>query len=137
MTESARPGYRGQDRGRVAIFLALFVCIALLLAVLFMLVSIGRNGLSIRLGGDVNLSDMTDRITVELSMDEPIVLAIPQPIQMVAAGPDGDAIPATLSFVSCPSCDGSMLPSKWNPWTGQIEWTCPACGETGPLISNP
>jgi len=137
MTESARPGYRVPDRGRLAIFLALFVSIALLLAVLFMLVSIGRNGLSIRLGGDINLSDLTDRITVELSMDDPIVLTIPQPVQMVATGQDGDAIPATLSFVACPSCGGSMLPTKWNPWTGQIEWTCPTCGETGPLLLSP
>lgn len=137
MTEPARPSYRGPDRGRVAIFLALFVSIALLLAVLFMLVSIGRNGLSIRLGGDINLSDLTDRITVKLSMDDPIVLEIPQPVQMVAAGPEGDAIPATLSFVSCPRCDGAMLPSTWNLWTGKIEWTCPTCGETGPLSPIP
>lgn len=137
MTEPAQTHHQGQDRGRIAIFFALSVCIVLLLAVLFMLVSIGRNGLSIHLGGDVSLSEMTDRITVELAMDQPVVLAIPQPVQLTATGPDGDAIPATLSFVSCPSCDASMLPSKWNPWTGQIEWLCPSCGETGPSMSSP
>ncbi|MCK5246529.1 hypothetical protein KAR02_06500 [Candidatus Bipolaricaulota bacterium] len=137
MTESAPPGYPIQDRGRLVIILALLASIVLLLAILFMLVSISRNGLNIRLGGDKDLSDMSDQVTVELTMDEPIVLAIPQPVQMVATGPDGEAIPATLSFVRCPSCNGSMLPSKWNPWTGQIEWTCPACGEAGPPLDTP
>jgi len=127
MTEPMPPGYRVQDRSRIIVILALIATVFLLLAILFMLVSISSNGLSIRLGGDINLSDVSDHLTVELTMDEPIVLAMSQPVEMVTTGPDGEPIPATLSFVTCPSCDGPMLPSKWNPFTGKIEWVCPTC----------
>jgi len=127
MTEPLPPAYRVQDRSRIIVILALLATVILLLAILFMLVSISSNGLDIRLGGDINLSDVSDHLTVELTMDEPIILAMPQPVQMVATGPDGEAIPATLSFVTCPNCGGPMLPSKWNPWNGRIEWACPAC----------
>ncbi len=136
MTEPIPPGDRVQDRSRVVIALALFAAVVLLLAIFFMLVSINRNGLNIRLGGDISLSDMSDHLIVELTMDEPIVLAV-QPVQMVTTGPDGEAIPATLSFVTCPSCGGPMLPSKWNPWNGEIEWTCPVCGEASQPLDTP
>ncbi len=137
MTDSVPPGNRTQDRGRVVMILALLASLILSLAILFMLVSISINGLNIRLGGDINLSELSDHITVELTMDEPIALAIPQPLQMVVAGPDEEPIPATLSFATCPNCGGSMLPSKWTPWNGRIEWVCPACGETGPPLTAP
>ena len=137
MTEPIPPGYRAQDRGRVFIALALLAGVVLLLVILVMLVSISRNGLNFRLSGDINLSDLSDHVTVELTMDEPIVLAVRQPVQMVATGPDGEPIPATLSFATCPSCGGPMLLSKWNPWDGRIEWMCPACGETGPPLDVP
>ena len=137
MTDSVSPGTRGQDRSRLPVLLALVVSIALLLAVLIMLISISRNGLDIRLGGDINLADLSEGVTVQLQMNEPVILAIPEPVQLVAAGPEGQAIPATLSFVTCPNCDGSMLPTKWNPWTGQIEWTCPTCGQTSLLRPSP
>ena len=137
MTEPMPPGYRVQDRSRIIIVLALFAAVVLLLAILFMLVSIGRNGLNIRLAGDINLSEMSDHLIVDLTMADPIVLEMPQPVQMVTTGPGGEAIPATLSLVTCPSCNGPMLPSKWNPWNGQIEWTCPVCGETGPPLDTP
>lgn len=137
MTESPSAGFRTPDRGRLAVLVALVASIALLLAVLFMLVLISRNGLDIRLGGDINLADLSKGITVQLQMSAPVILAIPEPVQLVAAGPDGAAIPATLSFVTCSGCNGSMLPSRWNPWTGQIEWTCPTCGQTSLLLPSP
>jgi len=133
MSNSALP----TDRGRLIIILALLASVVTLLGILFMLFSISRNGLNIRLGGDINLSDLSDHITVELTMDEPISLALPQPIQMVATGPGGEAIPATLAFAICPNCGGSMLPSKWNLWDGQIEWTCPVCDQLDPPVDSP
>lgn len=137
MTDSIPPSHQVQDRGRLVIILALIAGAILLLAILFMLISISRNGINFRLSGDINLSDLSDRITVELTMDKPIALAMSQPLQLVATGPDGEPIPATLSFATCPSCGGSMLLSKWNPWDGRIEWICPTCGETGPPLDTP
>ncbi len=125
------------DRNRLVVIFALFFTIVLLLGIFFMLFFISRNGLDIRLGADINLSDLSDHITVELTIDEPIVLAFPQPIRMVASGPDEGAIPATLAFTNCPHCGGPMLPTKWNPLDGRIEWTCPVCGETGPPLDTP
>ena len=132
MSNSVLPGDRVSDRGRVVIILALLATVVLLLAILFMLFSISRDGLNIRLGGDLNLGDLSDHITVELTMDEPITLALPQPLQMVAAGPDGEPIPATLAFANCATCGGPMLPSNWNICDGRIEWTCPVCDAEAP-----
>lgn len=128
---------RPVDPGRLIILLALLASVVLLLGILFMLFSISRNGLNIRLGGDINLAELGDHITVELTTDEPLVLALPEPVQMVTTGPGGDAIPATLAFANCPQCSGPMLPSKWNPWDGRIEWTCPACGEPSTPLDTP
>jgi len=126
-----------RDRSRIIIVLALSAAVVVLLGILFMLVSISRNGLNIRLGGDINLSDMSDHLIVDLTMADPIVLAMPQPVQMVTTGPGGEAIPASLSMVSCPTCNGPMFPSKWNPWSGEIEWTCASCGESSPPLNGP
>jgi hypothetical protein len=127
MTDTSRPG--APDRGRLLILSALAATVALLAGILFMLVLISRNGISIHLGGDISLSDASDRISVELSMNEPLVLTMPEPAHLVATGPEGNAIPAALSLAVCPHCGGSMLPGKWNLWTGEIEWVCPACGQ--------
>ncbi len=137
MSKTVLPSDRALDSGRIVIILALLASVVLLLGILFMLFSISRNGLNIRLGGDFNLSELGEHITVELTMAEPITLALPQPLEMVAAGPDGGAIPATLAFASCPDCNGPMLPSRWNPWDGRIEWTCPLCDEPHALPNTP
>ena len=128
---------RPVDPGRLIILLALLASVVLLLGILFMLFSISRNGLNIRLGGDITLAELGDHITVELTTDEPIVLALPEPVQMVTTGPGGEAIPATLAFANCPQCGGPMLPSKWNPWDGRIEWTCPTCDASATPAGKP
>jgi hypothetical protein len=135
MSEARRPS--GPDRGRFLMLLALCTSVALLSAILFFLVSISLNGISIHLGGDVNLSDAADRITVELTMSEPIVLTMPDAAHLVTTGPEGAAIPASLSLATCPVCGGPMLPGKWNLWTGEIEWVCPNCGAVGPVPDSP
>jgi len=136
VTEPTPAIHRARDRGRLAASVALLVCGALLLAILFMLISINRNGLAIHLDGDISLSDMGDDITIQLSMDGPIVLTLPQDVQLVATGPDGHPIPANLSFATCPNCGQSMLPVRWNPWSWQIEWMCPACGQASPSLDS-
>jgi len=130
MTNSTQPSDRTSDNGRIVIILALLASVVLLSAILFLLVSISRNGLHLDLGGNITLGELGDRITVELKIDEPITVGLDQPVQMFASGPNGDPIPVTLGTASCPTCGGSMLPSKWNIWDGRIEWICPVCGDT-------
>ncbi len=137
MTDPGSSPLGNRDRGDLFIALALVAAILLLAAILVMLISISRNGLDIRVQGDVGVDGLGDQITVHLAADEPIVLSMPQPVQMVATGPDGEAVPATLALATCPECGGPMLPTRWNPWTGEIEWTCPACGETLSEPSTP
>ena len=137
MSKTALPDDRASNGGRIVIILALLAIVVLLLGILFMLFSISRNGLNIRLEGDFNLSELGEHITVELTMAEPITLALPQPLEMVAAGPDGDPIPATLAFASCPDCNSPMLPSTWNLWNGRIEWTCPVVDESHSVPATP
>jgi len=111
--------------------IALLACMLLLGAILFVLLSIGRTGLTIQVTGTVNLSEVGEQLRIELSMDEPVVLSLDQPAQLVATGPDGAAIPATFSLATCPVCGGAMIPNRWNPWTGEIEWICPTFGTSG------
>ena len=108
--------------------IALLTCAALLLGILLVLVDIGRGGIRIELGGEVNVTGMHD--TVTLKMSEPVPLAVEEPVRLIASGADGEAIPAALSLLPCPACGASMLPVRWSPWSGDIEWACPTCGET-------
>jgi len=111
---------------RIAQAAAWIVCAALLLGILVVLVGIGRNGIRIELAGEVNVAGMQD--TVTLSMSEPIPLVMEEPARLITTGPDGQAIPTAVSLLSCPECGASMLPVRWSPWTGEIEWSCAACG---------
>jgi len=112
---------------RVVQTLTLVLCAGLLLGILLLLVHIGRHGVRIELTGNVAVTGMHDRIT--LSMSEPVNLVMEEPAQLTASGPGGSAIPASLLLLACPECGGPMLPVRWNPWSGVIEWSCPACGK--------
>ena len=107
--------------------IALAACAGLLLGILLVLVGIGRNGVRIELTGDVNVTGMHD--TIRLSFSEPVPLAMEEPGHLITTGPDGEAIPATLSLLPCPECGASMLPVRWSPWSGEIEWACSACDQ--------
>jgi len=63
-------------------------------------------------------------------MTDPIQIEMPEAVQLVASGPDGGAVPVELEFISCSSCGGTMVPVRWNLWTGEIEWVCPTCGDS-------
>lgn len=132
MTEPTPSAGPPRDRRSWIIAIALVACIALLGAILLVMVSIGRSGLTVHVAGTVNLSEVGDELRIELSMDAPVALSLEQPAQLVATGPDGAAIPATFSLATCPVCGGSMVPNRWNLWTGEIEWICPSCGASRP-----
>ncbi len=112
---------------RIVQTVALVACAGLLLAILLLLIGIGRNGVRIELSGDVDVTGMRDTLT--LTMSEPIPLLMEEPARLIATGPEGEAVPLTVSLFPCPECGASMLPVRWNPWSGEIEWVCPVCGE--------
>ncbi|HHK66873.1 hypothetical protein DRJ24_04550 [Candidatus Acetothermia bacterium] len=79
--------------------------IGLLLAgILAILIDIAHNGIRVEHTGKVELAGMYDK--VELTMSGPV--------RLVA---DGDGIPLRLS-----SENAVVVPLRFNPWTGRIEW---------------
>jgi hypothetical protein len=106
---------------------ALVVFAVLLASVLFELIDISRHGIRLELTGSVNVNGMPEE--VGLKMGEPVTLMFEEPANVTVSGPEGGAIPASLSLLSCPSCGSPMLPVRWNPWTGEIDWVCTVCGE--------
>jgi len=108
--------------------IALITCAALLLGILLVLAGIGRHGVRIELAGDVQVTGMPD--AVELTMPDAVSLVMEGPAELVAGGTADAPIPATLSLLPCPECGASMVPIRWSPWSGEIEWACPICGAT-------
>jgi len=107
--------------------LSLIACACLLLGILIVLAGIGRRGIRIELAGDVNIAGMHD--TVTLSMPDPVPLVMAEPGQLITTGPEGGAVPAAITLLPCPECGVSMLPVRWSPWSGEIEWACPVCNK--------
>ncbi len=107
--------------------LTLIVLVGLLAGVLFVLVDVSQRGIRLELAGTVNVTGMPSE--VGLSMGQPVTLVLEDPANLSVSGPDGAAIPATLSLISCSECGAPMLPVRWNPWSGEIEWVCTGCGE--------
>jgi len=60
-------------------------------------------------------------------MGEPVTLVLDDSANLTVTGPDGGSLPASLSLLPCPACGAPMLPVRWNPWSGEIEWSCTSC----------
>ncbi len=109
---------------KYAIYGAFIVLVALLSTLLFVLVDIDRNGITLNISGRV---DLTDSATGTLGK---VNLVMDKPVSLIATGPGSAAIPASLTVATCPKCGGSMVPVRWNPLTGEIVWQCLECGYT-------
>jgi hypothetical protein len=103
---------------------AVAAALVLLAGILAMLVYLSRSGLTVNVRGAVALEGSTTGVTgdVRLVMDEPVA--------MVATGPDAGPVAARLSAIPCPACGGAMLPVRWRPLSGEIEWRCFVCDLT-------
>jgi len=118
------PRYRSSEDGilrsiaRVATTAVMLVLLAGILAVLAYL---AHSGLTVEVQGVVSLDGTPTGILgdVHLIMDEPV--------SMVATGPDAGPVTASLSAATCPRCGGVMLPVRWRPLSGEIEWRCIEC----------
>jgi ribosomal protein S27AE len=102
----------------------LAVLTGLLISTFVLLFKISHDGIAIRLTGRVEVTNATTGVTGEVS------LVMPNPVSLIATGPRQEPIPANLSLIPCPKCGGTMLPVRFNLWTGAIEWRCLTCGYT-------
>ena len=108
------------------------VLIGILAALLTVLIDIDRHGVTVNIAGQVDLAkDKTGALgKVDLVMGKPVSL--------IATGPGNAPIPANLAVATCPKCGGSMVPIRWNPFTGEIVWQCLKCGyTTKDITTNP
>ncbi len=111
---------------QVTLFVGMVAIIALLGGLLFVLLDISQNGITINLSGEVGLG-----AGVAPQIGGEITLVMPEPVDLIATGPDSGPVPADLSIAPCPKCGGKFIPIKWNAWTGDITWRCLDCGYIG------
>jgi predicted RNA-binding Zn-ribbon protein involved in translation (DUF1610 family) len=107
---------------QIALSVALVALFALLAWVLVTLIQVSRQGFTINVTGTVSLVDSETGVSGEVN------LVMPEPVNLIATGPGLEPVPTNLSFVPCPKCGGSMLPIRFNLFTGEIEWRCLDCG---------
>ena len=102
-------------------FTVVAVIVGLLAALLILLLTIGRNGIRIETVGEVRIVGMPSEIA--LRMAEPVRLTMPEGTTLV-----GNAdIPVSVTVFPCPTCGGPLVPTRFSLFSGEIEWTCPAC----------
>jgi hypothetical protein len=107
---------------QTALAIAAVALIAVLAAILIVLIQLSRNGLTINVSGEVDLSGTTTGVTgdVQLHMSDNV--------NLVATGPGDRPIETNLSMAPCPVCSGRMIPTRWSLWDGEITWRCLDCG---------
>ena len=105
----------------VAGFIVLLGVLGTLLAVL---IDIDRHGVTVTIGGKVDLVGSAPGILGRVD------LTMAKPVSLIATGPNNAPVPARLAIATCPKCGGSMVPVRWNLITGEIVWKCLECGYT-------
>ncbi len=105
---------------QIATVTATIVVIFLLIGILVALIHVSRTGITINVTGKVGLENAAGGID----------LSMPNPVNLIATGPENKPVPADLSVFRCPKCGGTMLPVKVNMLTGDITWKCTECGYT-------
>ena len=105
---------------QIAIVAATLAVICLLAGILVVLIQVGRTGVTVNVTGKVGLENVAGGID----------LAMPNPVNLIATGPESEPIPANLSIFRCPECSGTMLPVRFNVLNGEITWKCTECGYT-------
>lgn len=101
--------------------LMLIAMIAVFGGLMYILVGVQRDGIRIRVEGEVMLgtSQSDGPAVVELVMSDAVQLV---------GGEENGALSAEIGFVNCPDCGGVMVPSRWNPFSGELDWQCVSCG---------
>ncbi len=114
---------------QTALAVALVSLIVLLAGILVLLVQITRHGLTINVTGVVSLADA--------GVSGEVTLVMPEAINLIATGPENGPVSGTIALLSCSQCGESMLPVRFNLFTGEIEWRCTGCGHTNEGSPSP
>ncbi len=105
---------------QIAVAAAVIALIGLLAGMLIVLIQFSKDGLALHVSGEVGLTNATAGVN----------LVMPDPVSLIATGPDKEAIPTDFSVLRCPECGGDMIPVRYNLFTGDITWRCIDCGYT-------
>ncbi len=101
--------------------LMLVAMIAVFAGLMYVLVGVQRDGIRIRVEGDVMLGSSNSEGPARVE------LVMPEAVQLVGAAEDG-SVSAEIGIFNCPGCGGAMVPSRWSLLSGEIEWQCVSCG---------
>lgn len=97
--------------------LALILVLGLLGGILAALLSLQYKGISVQLSSPASPQEIH------------LVLTVPEAVEVVAGGEAEASLRTSLEGIPCPRCqEGTLLPIKWNPFTGEITWRCSSCG---------
>jgi|Deesub1362B_J571_1020462.scaffolds.fasta_scaffold12720_2 hypothetical protein len=96
--------------------MALVLVLGLLAGILVILLSLSQ-GITVRLESPSTPQEVH------------LVLTVPQAVEVVAGGEAQASLRTSLEGLPCPQCEeGTLLPTRWNPFTGEITWRCANCG---------
>jgi len=107
--------------GQWILALMLIAMIAVFGGLMYILIGVQRDGIRIHVEGEVMLGSTRSEgpAVVELVMADPV--------QLIGAEEDG-SLSAEIGILSCPGCGAAMVPTRWNPFSGELEWQCVSCG---------
>jgi predicted RNA-binding Zn-ribbon protein involved in translation (DUF1610 family) len=109
---------------QIAVTAAAIALIGLLVGMLIVLIQFSKDGLTVHVSGEVGLANATTGVSGQVN------LVMPEPVNLIATGPDKEPIPTDVSILRCPECGGDMIPVRYNLFTGDITWRCTDCGYT-------
>lgn len=107
--------------GQWILVLMLIAMISVFGGLMYVLVGVQRDGIRIHVAGEVTLGGSRSEgpAVVELIMSNPVRLS--------GTEEDG-SLTAQIGILDCPDCGGVMVPSRWSPFSGELEWKCISCG---------
>jgi len=113
---------------------AFVVVVGLLASLLVIAIALATRGIRVQLAEPIRISgpltvggNITVQDPVVVTMDA-VEIRMPQPIS-VDLPADTLNVRATLGGAACAHCSGTLLPVRWNLFTGEIVWRCSACGK--------
>lgn len=116
---------------------ALVGVLGLLGMLLWVALGLVRDGIPVRFSPPLLASPVAVGLVSPVRLEEPfsvkvveLPISFPARLSVAVEGP----VEAEVGVLRCPHCrKGTVIPVRWNLFTGAITWRCPSCGqEFGP-----